>query len=101
MKWSPASSAVVRSEARSLPDPGSEYPWHQNSSALRIFGRKRVFCASVPKLMINGPTIPKPKTESGGAPASSISSAKMKRRAASQPVPPSSAGQWGATQPFS
>ena len=26
MRWSPASSAVVRKDARSLPEPGSEYP---------------------------------------------------------------------------
>ena len=33
------SSARVRTDARSEPAPGSEKPWHQISSAERIFGR--------------------------------------------------------------
>ena len=38
-KWSPRSSIRVRTAARSLPASGSEKPWHQISSALRIFDR--------------------------------------------------------------
>ena len=38
-KWSPWSSIRVRAAARSLPASGSEKPWHQISSALRIFDR--------------------------------------------------------------
>ena len=37
-KWSPRSSARVRSDARSDPASGSENPWHQISSAARIGG---------------------------------------------------------------
>ena len=37
--WSPSSTARVDSEARSDPEPGSEKPWHQRSSPLRIRGR--------------------------------------------------------------
>ena len=37
-----------RREARSEPEPGSEKPWHQRSSPLRIRGRNRRFCSSVP-----------------------------------------------------
>ena len=36
---SPSRTARVRSEARSLPAPGSENPWHQTSSPRRIGGR--------------------------------------------------------------
>ena len=38
-KWSPCSSMRVRDAARSLPASGSEKPWHQISSAIRIFDR--------------------------------------------------------------
>ena len=38
-KKSPSISALVLRDARSEPEPGSEYPCHQISSALRIFGR--------------------------------------------------------------
>ena len=61
-KWSPWSSIRVRAAARSLPASGSEKPWHQISSALRIFERYRCFCASVPQEMIVGPAMPRPIT---------------------------------------
>ena len=38
-KWSPWSSIRVRTAERSEPAPGSENPWHQISSADRIFDR--------------------------------------------------------------
>ncbi len=38
-KWSPLSSMRVREAARSLPASGSENPWHQISSAIRMFER--------------------------------------------------------------
>src|ERR1700712_1190241 len=47
---SPLRSALVLSEARSEPEPGSENPWHQKSSTLAMRGRKRFFCASLPKV---------------------------------------------------
>ena len=37
-KSSPSSTARVCSEARSEPELGSENPWHQISSPLRILG---------------------------------------------------------------
>jgi hypothetical protein len=38
-KSSPPSSARVDNAARSEPAPGSEKPWHHNSSLANIFGR--------------------------------------------------------------
>src|SRR6266545_4534686 len=38
-KWSSRTSIRVRTAERSEPAPGSEKPWHQISSAERIFGR--------------------------------------------------------------
>ena len=45
---SPSSSAVVASEARSLPAPGSENSWHHTSVASRIRGRWAACCSGVP-----------------------------------------------------
>ena len=47
---SPSRSALVRSPARSEPAPGSEKPWHHQSRKSRMRGRKRAFCAGVPKV---------------------------------------------------
>ena len=44
--------AFVVSRARSLPTLGSLSNWHQMSSAERILGRYRSFCAGVPNVMI-------------------------------------------------
>ena len=41
-------TALVFREARSEPASGSEKPWHQISSPVRIGLRKRSFCSSVP-----------------------------------------------------
>src|ERR1700751_541976 len=41
-------TARVLTLARSEPASGSEKPWHQISSAVRIRGRQRSFCAGVP-----------------------------------------------------
>ena len=38
-KWPFCSSALVRTAERSDPAPGSEKPWHQISSAERMFAR--------------------------------------------------------------
>ena len=38
----------VRTEARSLPAPGSEYPWHQITSPRMVGPTQRRRCASVP-----------------------------------------------------
>ncbi len=47
-KWSPLSSTRVRAAARSEPAPGSEKPWHQISSADRIFGEVALLLLLVP-----------------------------------------------------
>src|SRR3954452_5074377 len=57
MYLSPLRSALVRSDARSDPEPGSEKPWHQKISALAVAGRKRCFISSLPNCAITGPTI--------------------------------------------
>jgi hypothetical protein len=63
-------------------------------------GRKRAFCSGVPKWQITGPTSLRPRIDSGGAPASAHSFSKMNLCIGVQPVPPSSLGQCGATQPL-
>src|SRR5438067_103989 len=47
---SPRRSARVFKEARSDPEPGSEYPWHHECSAERMRGRKLFFWSSFPKV---------------------------------------------------
>ena len=59
-KWSPSSTALVLSEARSLPAPGSLKPWHQISSPASIGGMKRRRCSSLPWWMSAGPSSPMP-----------------------------------------
>ncbi len=49
-QWSPTFSARVLRPARSEPAPGSEKPWHHQSSRLAMPGRKRFFWASEPKV---------------------------------------------------
>src|SRR5882762_4192449 len=75
MKRSPSRRASICKPARSEPALGSEKPWHQISSALRIFGIYRFFCASVPQAMMVGPMRPKPsELAMGGASTRAISS---------------------------
>ena len=50
MYLSPLRSALVFSEARSDPEPGSEKPWHHQSSTLAMRGRYCFFCFSLPKV---------------------------------------------------
>ena len=40
--------ALVRSEARSEPESGSEKSWHQISAPVRIGRSSRSFCSAVP-----------------------------------------------------
>src|SRR3954451_11753520 len=47
---SPLRSALVLREARSEPEPGSEKPWHHQSSTLAMRGRKCFFCFSLPNV---------------------------------------------------
>ena len=72
---SPSSTARVWRLARSLPAFGSENPWHQISSAVRILSRWRAFWAAVPCFMRVGPSMESPLRLSGcGACARDISS---------------------------
>src|SRR5262245_27322440 len=50
LHWSTLRSALVLSEARSEPEPGSEKPWHHQSSTLAMRGRYFFFCSSLPKV---------------------------------------------------
>ena len=72
---SPSLTARVLSAARSEPASGSEKPWHQISSAVRIGTRWRSCCSGVPHVMIVGPASRSPNTLAGsGAPAAASSS---------------------------
>ncbi len=64
-KWSPSSTAWVRSAARSEPASGSDMPCDQISSPRSIGVRNRAFCSAVPKCMIAGAMLETPITFSG------------------------------------
>ena len=99
---SPSRTARVRSEARSEPAPGSEKPWHQTTSPLRIGVRWRAFCSSLPCTMSAGPSMLMPTLlPTPGALAEASSALRMYCSIQLSPPPPYSRGQWGATQPFS
>ena len=67
MKSSPSCTALVCSDARSEPEPGSLKPWHQNVSPERMPGRCSRFCSSLPCTMIVGPARPMPRKFGRGA----------------------------------
>ena len=95
-----ALTAFVFSEARSDPDSGSEKPWHQISSALRIGSSQRSFCSSLPWAMITGPPITRPSTFAGeGASARAISLEKIACSIRVAPRPPNSFGHEIPAQP--
>ena len=54
-------TALVVSDARSVPELGSVYPMQKAISPARIWGRKNSFCSCVPKFMIVGPTVLTPE----------------------------------------
>ena len=60
MKRSPSRTARVDSPARSLPAPGSLMPSAAVRSARMIGTAQRCFCSSVPKVMIDALTMPRP-----------------------------------------
>ena len=87
-------TALVLSEARSEPDSGSEKPWHQISSPVRIGRSQRSFCSSVPCVMTTGPPMTIPSTLTGeGALARAISSPNKACSTIVAPRPPYSLGQ--------
>ena len=87
-------TALVLSEARSEPDSGSEKPWHQISSPVRIGLSQRSFCSSLPWVITTGPPITIPRMfTGGGAFARAISSPKSACSTSVAPRPPYSFGQ--------
>ena len=60
MNRSPSSTALVDRPARSLPAPGSLMPSAAVLSARMIGTAHRRFCSSVPKVMIEALTMPRP-----------------------------------------
>ena len=86
-------TALVFSDARSEPDSGSENPWHQISSPVRIGLSQRSFCSSVPWWITTGPPMTMPSTFTGwGARARAISSPKSACSTSVAPRPPYSFG---------
>ena len=71
---SPCFSALVRNDAKSDPDPGSEKPWHQKISAFAVAGRKRSLISWLPNWAITGPTMETLKAIGDGQFACCISS---------------------------
>ena len=100
-KCSPCSTARVDRLARSDPDPGSEYPWHQRISPEIIFGRCVWRCSSVPYSSSVGPNIDNPMPRKGARqPRSCISSSRIRASSAVSPPPPYFFGHVGAVHPF-
>src|SRR5260370_11664875 len=101
-KLSPLSSARVCKEARSEPEPGSEYPWHHRISPRAIFGRCSRFCSSDPYFNSAGPSIQMPKLSSGERqPSARISWRRILVSSRESPPPPSSSAHPGTVHPFS
>ena len=101
---SPSSTARVPRLARSEPEPGSEYPWHQRSWPERMRGRKWLFWRSVPQCSRVLPTILIPNPSWGppvGTPALQNSSATTTISSGDSPPPPYCWGHDGASSPFS
>src|SRR3954453_6410712 len=97
---SPSLTARVFSEARSEPDSGSENPWHQISSPVRIGSRLRSFCSSLPWVITTGPPMTRPRTLAGcGAPRRASSSLKIACSISVAPRPPYSFGHDRPVQP--
>src|SRR3954452_12817483 len=93
-------TAFVLSDARSDPDSGSEKPWHQISSPVRIGSRYRSFCSSEPCVITTGPPMTRPSTFAGcGAPRRASSSLKIACSISVAPRPPYSLGHERPVQP--
>src|SRR3954454_12872414 len=87
-------TALVLSDARSEPDSGSEKPWHQISSPVRIGLGQRSFCSALPCVITTGPPMTIPSTFAGeGALARAISSPNRACSTSVAPRPPYSLGQ--------
>src|ERR1019366_10715012 len=95
-----SSFAAVFSDARSEPAPGSENPWHHQSSMFAARGRKRCFCSSVPNCNNTGPIMVMLNEDNSGAGAIWFSSRKIIFWIAVQPGPSHSFGQDKPAQPL-
>ena len=90
---SPSSSALVVSDARSLPESGSENPWHHEIVPFKIFGMNSFFWSSVPHCKMVGPTKVSPKKSARkGAPTRANSSFSTTCSMSDSPLPPYSLG---------
>ena len=98
---SPSRTALVCSEARSEPAPGSEKPWHQARSPESVLEMCSAFSSSVPWMMIAGPIWEMPCPPTCGASAFASSWLRMNCSTEVIPPPPYSTGQAGAIQPRS
>ena len=87
--------------ARSDPASGSENPWHQIDSPLRIRGRWNSCCAALPLVISDGPAwlTATQKTPTWGAPASAYCSHQMSCWMSDNPRPPCSTGHDTPAQP--
>src|SRR3954469_25505874 len=86
--------ALVDTEAKSEPAPGSLNSWHHSSSAERIFDSHRAFCSCDPCASSVGPARFTPiRPTSSGARARASSSCTTKCSAGPSPRPPYSDGQ--------
>src|SRR3546814_19960971 len=88
-------AAVVVSDARSLPAPGSEKSWHQIWSASRIPGRWVACCSGVPNIRIEPPVSTRPPMLiHGGTSAIAHSVVHAALCAGVSPSPPDPVGVW-------
>ena len=94
--------AVDRSDARSLPDSGSDQAWAQICSPLAIFGRIRSSCSSVPCANSVGASIEVPLALARpGAPARKYSSSNTTQCSSGASRPPYFFGQVITDRPAS
>ena len=103
-QWSPSRVAFVLRPARSLPAPGSENSWQQNSSARRKRRTNRSCCSGVPKTAMVGATswvVTEKSSWSFGTSNSASSMVKARSWAGVSPPPPNFVGEAMAPKPAS
>ena len=99
---SPSRTASVRSEARSLPAPGSLNSWHHTRSPRMIGRRCDDFCSSVPNISIDPPVRTMPTMlRNGGTWARAHSTIQADVCSGVRPRPAVLVGQWIPAKPAS
>ena len=93
-------TALVRSDARSEPAPGSLNSWHQKSSPLRVAGTNRSTCSGLPCSRIVG-AAHQPITRSGRSTPAAANSRSISNCSAGEASRPYGFGQCGACSPAS